>query len=205
MGEAKRKKGLGGSGNCRRLELQRLFERLKIDNSRPGFYDDPNFIAEERCRPLMLETYGEWVLHRERSPEYETHVRNTLAQLAPIISARLDRHQWFGGCFAVSAMLTRILDRLGVWNTVMKGSASIYAGVGSRHFVIFDSHEGEGFETGHQWLIAPPYDVVDLTLYYQRWRPEDYEFHSRAPRVVSVRGRRSRSGESSGRYCSRPP
>ena len=132
----------------------------------------------------MLETYGEWVLHRERSPEYETHVRNTLAQLVPIISARLDRHQWFGSCIAVSAMLTRMLDRLGVWNTIMKGSASIYAGIDSRHFAIVDSDEGEGFETGHQWLIAPPYDVVDLTLYYQRWPPTDSAFHSRAPRVV---------------------
>lgn len=44
-------------------------ERLRIDNSRPGFYDNPFFIDEERRRPLMLETYGEWVLHRERSPE----------------------------------------------------------------------------------------------------------------------------------------
>lgn len=188
MGEAKRKKNLGRITISRRLELQRLFERLKIDHSYPGFYDDANFMNEERRKPLMLETYGEWVLHRERTPEYDAHVRTTLTQLAPIISARLDRHRWFGGCIAVSAMLTRMLDRLGVWNIIMKGSASIYTELASRHFSIINDVEGEGFESGHQWLVAPPYDVVDLTLCYQRWRAEDGDFHSRIPKIILSEG-----------------
>ncbi|WP_245239941.1 hypothetical protein [Methylobacterium variabile] len=188
MGESKRKKASGGPANHKRSELQHLFERLNIDYSKPGFYDDPNFLKEEKNNQRMLETYGEWILHRERTPEYDTHVRTTLAKLAPIISARLDRHQWFGGCIAVSATLTRILERLGVWNIVMKGSASIYAGAESRHFAIVDEHEGEGYDTGHQWLIAPPYEIVDLTLYYQRWHATDVIFHSRAPKIVLAEG-----------------
>jgi hypothetical protein len=66
----------------------------------------------------------------------------------------------------------------------MKGSTSIYDGSDSRHFAIVDSHEGDGFETGHQWLIAPPYYIVDLTLYFQRWRSGDSEFHCRTPKIV---------------------
>lgn len=188
MGESKWKKASGGLANHKRSELQNLFGRLNINYSSPGFYDDPNFVKEEKNNPRMLESYGEWVLHRERTPEYDTHVRTTLAKLAPIISARLDRHQWFGGCIAVSATLTRILERLGVWNIVMKGSASIYAGAESRHFAIIDEHEGEGYETGHQWLIVPPYEIVDLTLYYQRWHAADVIFHSRAPKIVLAEG-----------------
>ena len=97
MGEAKTKRGLGDTGDARRLELQRLFERLRINSDQTGFYDDPAFIAEERRVPLMLENYGEWVMHRERNPEYDAHLRGVMSKLAPIIFARLDRHQWFGG------------------------------------------------------------------------------------------------------------
>jgi hypothetical protein len=165
MGEAKRKRALGDSTK-RRKELQRLFEDCRIDYSQPGFYDDPNFIAEEQRQLLFLETYGEWVLCRQRHSDYDSHVRDVLGRLVPIITARLDRHEWFGGCIAVTGMLTRMLDRLGVWNTIMIGSASIYTDGRSRHFAIIDEHEGEGFETGHRWLIAPPYDIVDLTLYH---------------------------------------
>lgn len=183
MGEANQKQGLGNSAK-RRKQLQRFFEDRRIDYSQPGFYDDPSFIAEEQRQPLFLETYGEWVICRERSSDYDSHVRKVLDRLAPIISARLDRHEWFGSCVAVTAMLTRMLDRLGVWNTIMKGSASIYVEGRSRHFAIIDEHEGQGFETGHRWLIAPPYDIVDLTLYHQRWRSGDSAFQSRAPKIV---------------------
>jgi hypothetical protein len=184
MGEAKRRKAQGDQNKLRRVELQRLFERLGIDYRQPGFYDDPSFIAEEQREPVMLETYGEWVIRRELTSEYEAHVRNVVTKLAPIISARLDRHRWFGSCLAVTAMLTRMLDRLGVWNTVMKGSVSIYIRDHSRHFAIIDEDEGQGFETGHQWLIVPPYDIVDLTLYHQRWRVEDQQFQTYARKIV---------------------
>ena len=180
MGEAKRKKAFGEPSK-RRIELQRLFEARQIDYSQPGFYDDPGFMAEERRSPRFLEAYGEWVFCRERTSDYDHHVRDVLTRLAPIISARLDRHEWFGSCIAVTGMLTRMLDRLGVWNAVMKGSAAIYAGDQSRHFAIVDEDEGEGFQSGHFWLIAPPYQIVDLTLHHQRWRSGDSAFQSLAP------------------------
>jgi len=179
MGEAKRR-----SGGSRRAQLQGLFVGLGIDYRNPGFYDDPIFIAEEKCDPRMLESYAEWVTHRERTAEYDAHVRATLEKLAPIISARLDRHNWLGACFAASGMLTRMLDRLGVWNAIMTGSVSIYTETEGRHFAIVDEHEGAGYQTGHQWLIAPPYDIVDLTLFHQRWLPEDMDLRSLAPKIV---------------------
>ena len=184
MGDSKRKKMLGASV-VRRNELSRRFEQLGIDISTPGFYDDAGFLTEERRDRRFLEAYAEWVIHRERLPEYDAHVRDVLGKLVPIISARMDRHQWFGSCIAVTGMLTRMLDRLGVWNTVMRGSVAIKTVDGaSRHFAIVDEDEGRGFETGHYWLIAPPFDIVDLTLYHQRWRAGDEAFQALAPKVV---------------------
>lgn len=184
MGEASRKKLLGVSV-VKRQELQRRFNGLGIDASTPGFYDDPKFVAEERRDPRMLESYAEWVLHRERSQQYDAHVREILGKLAPLISARLDLHQWYGSCIAITGMLTRMLDRLGVWNTVARGSVAVRTDDGrSRHFAIVDESEGAGRETGHYWVIAPPFKVVDLTLYHQRWRRGDEAFQALAPKIV---------------------
>ena len=184
MGEAKRKKIVGTSA-VRRGELLRRFERLQIDPSMPGFYDDPKFLVEERRDRLFLESYAEWVIHRERSPEYDDHVRAVMAKLAPIISARLDRHQWFGACIAVTGMVTRILDRLGVWNVVMRGSVGLRTpDGGSRHFRIVDEDEGQRSETGHYWLVVPPFDIVDLTLHHQRWIAGDEKYQAIAPKIL---------------------
>ena len=184
MGEGKRKKMLGASA-VRRGQLLRRFASVGIVTSASGFFDDPQFVAEERRDRRFLELYSESVVHREHTADYDAHVREVLARLAPIILARLDRYQWFGSCIAVTGILTRMLDRLGVWNTVMKGSVSIRNSAGqSRHFAIVDEHQGRGYETEHYWLVAPPFDIVDLSLYHQRWRRGDEAFQTLAPKVV---------------------
>jgi hypothetical protein len=188
MGEAKRKKlksGSGGEGD-RRTELQGTFQHLGIDYSQPGFYDDPAFVDLERSKPLFIESYAEWVLIRERTPEYEAMVRDVVPRLAAIIEARLIRHDWNGACIAIAGALTRMLDRFGIWNIPMSGSASAYADGNSRHFTIVDDNEGDGFDTGHMWIIAPPYDVIDLTLHYQRWQGDD--FQRQIPRQILATG-----------------
>lgn len=184
MGEAKRKKMSADPAAELREELKRKFELLSIDYSKPGFYDEPNFVREERRDPRMLEAYAQWVLVRERTAEYDAHVRDVMPRLANIISARLDRHQWFGGCVAVTGMATRFLDRMGIWNAVMKGSVAVHLGDRSRHFAIVDQIEGPNTETGHYWLVVPPYDIVDMTLYHQRWLSGDSGFQEVAPKIV---------------------
>lgn len=188
MGEAKRKKNLGASA-VRRGELLSRFERLGIDPAIPGFYDDPKFLVEERRDQRFLETYAEWVIHRERTSDYDNHVRDVMAKLSPIIAARLDRHQWYGACIAVTGMVTRMLDRLGVWNATMRGSVALRtAGGGSRYFRIVDEDEGHGSETGHYWLVVPPFDIVDLTLHHQHWVSGDEKYQAIAPKILLAEG-----------------
>ncbi|MCT7663540.1 hypothetical protein [Shinella kummerowiae] len=185
MGDAKRKKLAGRaepSTAARYNELRQIFDRLGVDCSRPGFYDDPRFLDEERRNPLFIETYAEWVLSRERTAEYDAMVRDVVPRLAALIEARVIRHNWNGACIAISGIVTKTLDRLGIWNIPMAGSASIYVGDNSRHFTIVDDNEGVGFDTGHMWIIAPPYDVVDTTLHYQRWQGD--AFQSLIPKVI---------------------
>ncbi|WP_205937674.1 hypothetical protein [Rhizobium leguminosarum] len=65
----------------------------------------------------------------------------------------------------------------------MKGSASAYSNGSSRHFTVIDDNEGAGFESGHMWIIAPPYDVIDLTLRHQRWRGDAFQ-RQISPRIL---------------------
>lgn len=186
MGEAKTKKQaqekLAEAREARRIEVADLFQEMDIDISRPGFYDDPGFLAREEQNSRFAENYAEWVLLRDRTQDYDARVRDVVPQVAEILQRRIVQHNWHGACIALTAILTRILDRLGIWNIPVRGSASVYSGGQSRHFAIIDENEGSGFDTGHMWVIAPPYDVIDVTLHYQRWRGDD--FQRRIPEIV---------------------
>lgn len=177
MGEAKKRRiaTVNKNSSAGWLDVDRRFSALKIDRTLPGFYDHPNFVKEEQKDQRFAEAYADWVLLRERDAAYESKVREVVPKLAEIIEARIVRHNWQGACIAITAIVTRALDRLGIWNVPMKGSASAYSGSSSRHFTIIDDNEGAGFETGHMWIIAPPYDVIDLTLHHQRWRGDAFQ------------------------------
>jgi hypothetical protein len=135
------------------------------------------------------------VLSRPRSAQEDARVREILPRLAEIMTARLKRHEWFGRCIAVTMMVSRMLDRVGIWNCVFHGSAAI-ANLKSgekRHFAIVDEHEGEGYERGHMWLAVPPFAVVDMTLRFQRWERDPFQeaiapaLLIETPRVVRAR------------------
>lgn len=154
-----------------------VFQELGIDISQPGFYDHPNFVAQEQKNSRFAENYAEWVLVRERDQDYDARAQAIVPQVTEILQRRIVQHNWHGACIAMTAILTRILDRLGIWNIPMRGSASVYAEGASRHFAIIDQNEGTGFDTGHMWVIAPPYDVIDVTLHYQRWHGDTFQRH----------------------------
>jgi hypothetical protein len=122
MGDAKRKRE---SQQNRAKELEEQFDRLGINFSRPGFFDTPQFLARERADRRFLESYAEWVLSRPRSADEHAKVREVVPRLADIVNARLRRHNWIGGCVAVTGMVSRMLDRMGIWNVTFKGSATI--------------------------------------------------------------------------------
>lgn len=188
MGEAKKRRQAQQSGRASRLaELEKMFSERGIDFDAPGFYDHANFTRYEQADPQFLETYGEYVVHRHRTLGYDENVRAILDRLAPIIERRLKNHNWLGSCVAISATLSRILDKLGIWNTIMHGSLTLRLGGDARHFAIIDEVKAAGYDTGHQWLIVPPYQIVDLTLYYQRWREDDSRFQSAAPHSLRTR------------------
>jgi hypothetical protein len=168
MGEAKRRQ-LGAASAFERLDAE--LKGHGIDTTQFGFYDQQTFLAREAEDNTFLEKYAQWVGLRPRDEAYDQHVRRVVPRLAEIVARALRKDGMQGGCVAASGMLTRMLDRLGVWNFGVAGSlilevekAKLWRGLQS-----VDDEDFPDAALGHSWVIAPPYRVVDAAIALQRW------------------------------------
>ena len=168
MGEAKQRK-LWAAGAHGRLTAE--FVAAGIDPSAFGFYDQPAFQAQEQRDGAYLEKYAEWVATRPLDAAYEAHVRATVPKLASMVAAALAADDMQGGCMTAFSMLTRMLDRLGVWSFGIIGSANL----GVAHLDLrrclhtIDEKDHPDAVLGHAWVCAPPFYIVDAWLALQHW------------------------------------
>mgnify|MGYP000023534362 FL=1 len=172
MGEAKRRKN-GNEAKFRRLDQQLTGAGVNTDQF--GFCDGEAFLAAEQRDPSLLETYAQWVMLRPRDREYDAHVRETVPKLAQLVATVLEEDTLEGSCEMACSLLTKSLDRLGVWSVGMVGSSTfevkdqdIWRGL---HTV--DRADFPGARLGHTWVCAPPFVVVDASIKRQRWAGDD--------------------------------
>lgn len=170
MGENKRRRA------AQAAEFQRLNEQLRslgIDVTAFGFYDQPAFVALKQADPRALELYSQWVISRPRDAVYEKHTRVSVPRLASVVERRLASENGVGACVNVATMMARMLDRLGVWSFAVQGSLTVEIPsrpeIGKRYFPECDLLDHKDNVTGHGWLVAPPFLVVDPTLKHQQW------------------------------------
>lgn len=141
---------------------------LSFDKSRPGFYDDPVFVKAEESDRQLLDAYAKHVLGLKHSTEYLTKARNAVKSVSEFLMVELRKDGRLGACRDLSGVVSRFLEREGVWNFLVKGNV----------FITFDNQtklkpyrmETVGADPGHSWLIAPPFKVVDLTIEHQKYR-----------------------------------
>lgn len=168
MGEARRRKSIDTSQFER---LTKEFSDLGVKTDQFGFCDQAAFLAAERRNPALLETYAKWVMLRPRDAQYEAHVKITVPKLAHLVAGVLEEDRLEGSCEMACSLLTKSLDRLGVWSVGMVGSSTfevkgknIWRGL---HTV--DRADFPGARLGHTWVYAPPFVVVDASIKRQRW------------------------------------
>ena len=152
--------------------LQELFAKLKIDTGSPGFYDDPHFIQQEKADANFLETYARFVELRPYETEYLQRVRCELPLIFETFRREVATAGADGACIDASNVLSRMLDREGIWNYGVKGSVTIHfsktSGIPPLYFWSYDIHpESRPVGAAHAWIVAPPFRVVDLTIKYQ--------------------------------------
>jgi hypothetical protein len=168
MGEAKQRK-LRAQGAHDRLTAE--FIAAGIDPTSFGFYDQPAFLAREQRDPAYLERYAEWVASKPVDAAYAAHVYTTVPKVASLVAAALTADDMQGGCITAYSLLTRMLDRLGVWSFGVIGSANLeVAHLGIRRSLhTIDVRDHPDAVLGHAWVCAPPFFVVDASLALQHW------------------------------------
>ncbi len=151
-------------------QIEELLTQKKIPFDTVGFYDHENFIKEERKDPEFLEIYAAYVNKRNYSEQYLTQAEQIIQQVSNIFSDSMETIGRLGACVDVSTAISRVLDRLGVWNCVIKGCLTICypskANLPNSYFWAFDRRS---FEAPHAWVYAPPFNVVDLTVKHQKF------------------------------------
>jgi hypothetical protein len=127
-------------------------------------------MAAEKRDPTILEQYAQWVALRPRDAAYDAHVHAIVPRLTTLLAQTLRADGMLGGCVAAAGMMTRMLDRLGVWSFGVHGCLTLEVGSQElwRGFAIFDDIDFSGGVQGHSWVVAPPYGIVDPSLILQR-------------------------------------
>jgi hypothetical protein len=153
-----------------REALEELFTSLGIDFHDAGFYDLPSFLAVEKKNAAFLENYAEYVDRQQYPTEYLDKVRRVVPAMAQFVYHHLREEGRLGACIDVSGMVTRMLDREGIWSYAVGGGATIEfpssSGIVPSHFGFIG---GQSRIAGHMWVRVPPFAVLDITLPAQPW------------------------------------
>jgi hypothetical protein len=151
--------------------LDQNLKALGIDTSQHGFYGQKAFLKQQAKDPAFINTYARWVRLRPRSPSYDAYVRHMVPTLSEIIVEAFRADNCHGWCVAASSMMSRMLDRLGIWNYGVLGSTSfdVPSQDISCGFYRQDFEDFPGVVLGHAWLVAPPFEIIDPTVVLQNW------------------------------------
>lgn len=150
-----------------RRQLRQKFVQLGADPSQPGFYDHPAFRQHAQTDPALGVDYARYVFALEHSRPSLRRARSIVQRAATFLHSELAQDSRPGLCLDTARLLSRFLERQGVWNVAVSGA--FRATVPSGHQVSFgpiSTREGAGF-TAHAWVYAPPFSVVDVTLQQQ--------------------------------------
>ncbi len=147
---------------------QEFFKNSDIPTDLVGFYDNPNFMAIERVNPEFLNCYASFVNKQVYTPEYLANAKSIISFATEYLFEQLKIENSQGRCVEVSMILSRILEKFGIWNFITKGSLTLSFPekdkVPKQYFWTVTRNR---VDAGHAWLVAPPFAIIDLTLKHQ--------------------------------------
>lgn len=150
------------------------FASLGIPTKEPGFYNHRSFVRVEQSMPDFLNNYARFVQKQPYAAEYLTRARDEVPVAAAALHSELVADGRMGACVDAAGVLSKCLEREGIWNFVVKGSLTLKfppeAEVDDRYFWSVD--EGT-FTAGHAWVYAPPFSIVDVAVGQQDYDEEE--------------------------------
>lgn len=170
-------RGYAGDRAHGRRELwtspRQVLDGLGVDTGRPGFYDDPRFLAAERANPMLLEAYAAFIRTQRFRSDYLDRAEQIIKHTLSFLHERLVQDDQRGKCIDGSMVLMRFLERQGIWAYAVSGALTLVfadeTGIPTTYFapIMLD---GNPAKAGHVWLVAPPYAIVDLSVQLQPYR-----------------------------------
>jgi hypothetical protein len=162
-----------------REELENMFRGLGIDFATPGFCDTPEFQAVERNNPAFLKSYADYVQKLELSAEYLDRARAVVRDTAQFLYNQLVADGRRGACVDISGVVLRFLERQGIWCHVGCGGVRVEfppeSGIATRRFYPLMHRNNNAF-TGHAWIYAPPFKIVDVSISLQPYSEEQQRY-----------------------------
>ena len=161
------------------------FASIGVNAANLGGVLSPTFLSALADNPLLAVDYASLVLARPRDPAEEDRIRrevNRAMDYALDVASRVG----FGRCADISLLLLALLESRGVPCFGVNGSCIVADAHGDlTGFNFLDSLEDPGATlTGHMWVVAPPFSVLDATIAYQEPIPLDRP-HEPPPHVMS--------------------
>lgn len=160
-------------------ELEETFHRLGIDFTKPGFCDSPEFQTVERKYPLFLKAYADFIQTSQYSAEYLDRARHIVQNTAEFLFNELAEDGRKGACIDISGLTLRFLERQGIWCNVVCGGVKVEfpkdSGIVARYFYPLMHEDNKAF-TGHAWIYAPPFSIVDLSISLQPYSTNEQPY-----------------------------
>jgi hypothetical protein len=166
-------------------QLQQEFANARILTDEPGFYEDPAFIRREAKVPHYLDNYARFVQQQPYSLTYLDRAEPIIHVVSEELQLALKEDGTPEAHAEATFVMSRILEREGVWNYVASGSLSMTFPAGSGFepfsFPAFNVQCGKAIECSYRWVVAPPFQVIDIAIQACRY---PYPFNHLLPKIV---------------------
>lgn len=154
--------------------VERDFLNKDIPINSPGFYNHKNFIKEERKNPEYLSNYARYVQGKSYDNDYIQKAKKEIPIICNELFQELKKDGRKGACVDASVALSKMLEKEGYWNYVVKGALTLKFSeetkIRTKYFWPIDPTNPSPNMVGHVWLAAPPFNVIDVTVKMQPYK-----------------------------------
>jgi hypothetical protein len=166
-------------------QIRQEFADTKIPTHEPGFYEDPAFIRREQKVPHYLDNYARFVQQQPYSLSYLDRAEPIIHVVSEELQLALKEDGTPEAHAEAPFVMSRILEREGVWNYVASGSLSMTFPAGSGFepftFAALNLQLGKTIDCSYHWVVAPPFQIIDIAIQACRY---PYPFNHLLPKIV---------------------
>lgn len=155
-------------------KIASAFVDMGCDITAPSFCHSPAFLHAERTVKTIVDDYADFVLTRPVADV--AAVRATILKTCDFIHRKLKAEGQLGACIDISMLVCEFLAAQGIWSFATKGGLTLHQPSAPRsawlRMAPITATDNPS-STGHSWVVVPPFDVVDLTVFLQPY-PEPW-------------------------------